>query len=131
MVKHLNSVPSVTIQKGNDVPNQQTVNSQEFARALDRAIKQSSAAQEQGGLTFSKHALSRLQERNIMLDPESVGRLDGAIDKAAKKGSKESLIISDKAAFIVNVPKRRIITALDRAQMQENVFTNIDSTVIA
>ena len=103
-----------------------------FNRVLDQVAKESAIDLKNiEGVSFSKHALERLKDRQIPMDSSQMKRLGGAIDKAAKKGSMESLIISDNAAFIVNVPKRKIITAMDRAQMQENVFTNIDSTVIA
>ena len=106
--------------------------SEGFNDVLDRAISESSRGNLKNvGLSFSKHALNRLKERNISMDSAQMQRLDGAVERAARKGSKDSLIISDDSAFIVNVPRRRIITAMDRAQMTQNVFTNIDSTVIA
>jgi flagellar operon protein len=110
-----------------------TERAKQFGQVLDNAIQESQTRTEQKetGISFSKHALKRLKERNINLDVNKLAKIGGAIDKVAKKGSNESLVISNDAAFIVNVPKRKIITALDKAQMQENVFTNIDSTVIA
>ena len=105
----------------------------EFGQVLDNAIQASQIRTEkkETGISFSKHALKRLKERNINLDVNRLEKIGGAIDKVAEKGSKESLVISNDAAFIVNVPKRKVITALDKMQMQENVFTKIDSTVIA
>ena len=37
----------------------------------------------------------------------------------------------DDNAFVVAVPNRTVITALDKAQMRSQVFTNIDTAVIA
>ena len=34
-------------------------------------------------------------------------------------------------AFVVSVPNRTVITAVDRDHMKQQVFTNIDSAVIA
>jgi len=79
---------------------------------------------------FSHHAEVRMQQRGIELKPEQLARLQSAIDKAAKKGSKEALILMDNMAMIVNVKNKTIVTAIDGAAMKDNVFTNIDSTVI-
>ena len=37
----------------------------------------------------------------------------------------------DKTAFIVNIPNKTVVTAIDVAGSDENVFTNIDSVVFA
>ena len=37
----------------------------------------------------------------------------------------------DGTAFVVAVPKRTVLTAVDPEHMREQVFTNIDSAVIA
>lgn len=84
-----------------------------------------------GGLKFSKHALGRLNERNIELDTSQLERLnDGAI-KAGQKGIKDSLVLVDQLAFIVNVPNQTVVTAMDSTATDENIFTNINGAVIA
>jgi flagellar operon protein len=83
------------------------------------------------GVRFSNHAQKRLQSRDIYLDSENVGRLSDAIDKAEKRGGKSSLVMVDDLAFIVNVPDRTVVTALDKNQRGEGVFTQIDSVVFA
>lgn len=80
-------------------------------------------------IKFSAHAQNRIQQRNIPFGPEDLTPLSHAITKAAEKGSQESLVLMDNRAFVVSVPNRTVITAVDREQMQDNVFTNIDSTV--
>jgi flagellar operon protein len=83
------------------------------------------------GVHFSNHAQKRLQSREITLNSENVGRLSEAIDKAEKRGGKSSLVMVDDLAFIVNVPDRTVVTALDKNQRGEGVFTQIDSVVFA
>ncbi|MBN1127817.1 MAG: flagellar protein [Chitinispirillaceae bacterium] len=83
------------------------------------------------GLKFSAHAETRLASRNIALTPELMGKLEKAIAGAARKGSRDSLIMTRECAFIVNIPNRTVVTAMDGASMKENIFTNIDSAVIA
>ncbi len=60
-----------------------------------------------------------------------MSRLAGAIDKAEKRGGKESLVLVDNLAFIVNVKERLVVTALDEQSRGEGVFTQIDSVVFA
>ncbi len=79
-------------------------------------------------LQFSAHAQERLQQRNINLQDEDIARLEGAVDRIAEKGGKESLIVMDNVSYVVSVPNRTVITAMDEAN--SNVFTNIDSAML-
>jgi flagellar operon protein len=82
-------------------------------------------------LKFSAHAEARLKSRKIELTPERLEQLEGAVNRAQQKGSRDSLVLLSNLAFIVNVPNRTVVTAMDGESLKENVFTNIDSTVIA
>jgi flagellar operon protein len=82
-------------------------------------------------LKFSNHAQKRLQQRNINLTDEGLSRLSSAVDKAEKRGGKESLVLVDDMAFIVNVKDRLVVTALDSVNRGDGVFTQIDSVVFA
>lgn len=82
------------------------------------------------GLKFSKHAAVRLADRNIELSTSQLERLSEGAKKAEKKGIRDSLVIVDEIAFIVNVPSQTVVTAMDSAQTSENVFTNINGAVI-
>lgn len=81
-------------------------------------------------LKFSKHAAFRLSDRGIELSDDQLTRLENGADKARRKGIKDSLVIVDDLAFIVNVPNSTVVTAIDSAQADENVFTNINGAVI-
>jgi flagellar operon protein len=80
---------------------------------------------------FSNHAQKRLESRNISLTDDGINRLTKAVDKADKRGSKESLVMVDDMTFIVNVKQRLVVTALDANSRGEGVFTQIDSVVFA
>lgn len=80
-------------------------------------------------IKISNHAAKRLEARNIHLNETEMGKLKDAVDKAEAKGAKDSLVMMDQTAFIVNIPNRTVITALSMAESKENVFTNIDSVV--
>ncbi|MDR2006530.1 MAG: flagellar protein [Acidaminococcales bacterium] len=80
---------------------------------------------------FSRHALQRLEQREIKLDPEQMDKLRMAVDKAADKGARESLVLMDnQMAFVVSVRNRTVITAMDGASVKDSVFTNIDSAIV-
>jgi flagellar operon protein len=95
-----------------------------FADALSQADRSQQ-------LLFSKHALARVQRRGIELDPSTLGRLSQGVKRAASKGSRDSLVLVDGTAFVVSVSNRTVITAVGSEHMKDNVFTNIDSAVIA
>ncbi len=82
-------------------------------------------------LQFSKHALDRVQRRGIELDGGTLQRLNEGVTRAAGKGSRDSLVLVDGTAFVVSVRNHTVITAVGSEHMKDNVFTNIDSAVIA
>ena len=57
-------------------------------------------------------------------------RLTEGTAKAQQKGIKDSLVIVDDLAFIVNIPNNTVVTAMDQNDTAENIFTNIDGAVI-
>lgn len=85
---------------------------------------------ENSNLKFSKHAAMRLTDRHINLTQEMNTRLENGVEQASEKGIHESLVLVDSLAFIVNVPNRTVVTAMDQNETLNNVFTNIDGAVI-
>ncbi|MFP4697251.1 MAG: TIGR02530 family flagellar biosynthesis protein [Eubacteriales bacterium] len=81
-------------------------------------------------IKFSKHANERLESRNINLSKNQIERLENGVMKAKEKGVKESLILMDNIAFVINVPNQTVITAVEQQNSQNQVFTNIDGAVI-
>jgi flagellar operon protein len=79
---------------------------------------------------FSAHALQRLGERGIVLTRADHQRIESAVDQAAAKGARESLLLMDRLALVVNVPNRTIITVVPQENEENAVFTNIDSVVV-
>lgn len=95
-------------------------NGRDFAAVLDE-VRQ---------VTFSKHAMNRLKERNIDLSSDTLTKLDDTVERMAKKGARESLIYLDDIAMVVSVANRKVITAMDGESANDNIFTNIDSAAI-
>ena len=82
-------------------------------------------------VTFSKHAVQRLERRNLPVDQTVMQRLQDGVDRAAGKGARDAVVLVDDTAFVVSVTNRTVVTAVGKDQMKDHVFTNIDSAVIA
>ena len=81
------------------------------------------------GVEFSKHAISRAQERGIEVTPDLMDQLAGSVIRAQEKGATNILAMDAEKAFIINVPNAKVITAITQEEMRENIFTNIDGAV--
>jgi flagellar operon protein len=82
-------------------------------------------------LTLSAHAEERIRLRNIPFGPQEMARMEEAVEKAGKKGCRDSLVFLDNSAFVVSVRNKTVVTAMDGMNVKDNVFTNIDSAVVA
>ena len=108
------------------IPRQQIGMGLSFQEVLSRTTEQNQVTE----LKFSKHASVRLEQRGIQLTQGQMERLTDATTRAGQKGIKDSLVIVDELAFIVNVPNHTVVTAMESAEAMTNVFTNIDGAVI-
>jgi len=86
---------------------------------------------DQGGVKFSKHATARMESRGINFNTNQMQRLETALSRVSSKGGKESLVMLDDTALVVSIKNDTVVTVVDREQLKNNVFTNIDSAVIA
>lgn len=103
---------------------------QSHSLSFEEILKQKQDVTGSSELKFSKHAAQRLSERNINLSEEQSERLESGVLKANEKGIHESLVIVDSLAFIVNVPNKTVVTAMERSESNDNIYTNIDGAVI-
>ena len=83
-----------------------------------------------GDVKFSNHAVERMRTRGISYGPDDIAKINDAVGRAAAKGSKDSLILMDDSALIVSVKNKTVVTVMDKSALKENVFTNIDSTIV-
>lgn len=102
-----------------------------FASVLNKIQESADNINSEEPVKFSKHAVNRLSMRNIELTHDQMQRLNQGKIEAGEKGIKDSLILVDQLAFIVNVPNNTVVTAMDQTETKNNVFTNIDGAVIA
>ena len=96
-----------------------SVSENSFAQILEQTTSE---------VKFSKHANERLQSRNIDLSYSQKERLNQAVKTAGEKGIKESLVMLDDLAFIVNVKNNTVVTAI--AGGEQKVFSNIDGAIV-
>ncbi len=88
----------------------------------------SNAVDDNEKIEFSKHAKLRMMDRNIKISPSQMKRIENGMVQARDKGIKDSLVLVDNLALIVNVKNNIVVTAVDESK--EKIFTNIDGAVI-
>lgn len=120
----INKPSAVGSNAANSLTRQSGINAARF----ESILKQKQAESEE--IKFSKHAELRLQSRNISLTQVQKDKMKEAVARAEAKGVKDSLVLMDNLAFVVNVRNRTVITAANSNELKENVFTNIDGAVI-
>lgn len=99
----------------------ESVDSNEFKNLFDDEINK---------LNFSSHAIKRIQERQINIDQKEIDKITSATKQLKAKGGQDSLVITDNAAYIIDVAKNTVVTAIDKNNIDQNVFTKIDSTIL-
>lgn len=122
---YVNNSRKIIEQKSESVKNKLINNKGEFGDILKEKISESSEVK------FSKHAELRLNMRNINLSALQKKKLENAVSMAREKGIKDSLVMVDNVALVVNVKSKTVITAVSSSELKDNVFTNIDGAVFA
>ena len=110
-------------------PVQQRKPAGSFGAMLQQELVKNSQPAQAQGVEFSKHAISRAQERGIEVTPDLMDQLAGSVIRAQAKGATNILAMDAEKAFIINVPNAKVITAITQEEMKENIFTNIDGAV--
>ncbi|WP_110943169.1 TIGR02530 family flagellar biosynthesis protein [Inediibacterium massiliense] len=106
--------------------NQTVSRNKPISKGFDQVLNQEINKE----VKFSKHAVERLESRNIKIHPNEMTKINEAVSKANQKGIKEALILMDNKAFVASVKNKTIITVATNEQLKENIFTNIDGAVI-
>lgn len=131
MIQNSNFLTALQLQEQYQNSHKQ-LNAQEIQSGQELSFQEilKNKSEECAGLKFSKHASVRLEQRGIQLTKGQMERLADGTVKAGQKGIRDSLVIVDELAFIVNVPNHMVVTAMDSTDTATNVFTNIDGAVI-
>lgn len=112
-------------QAANGVKIQGQGQSVDFKTLLEQRVNE-----QQSSVIFSKHAQHRIDSRKIDVSSQTLGKLSNAINKAESKGVRDALILNGDTMFIVNIPSKTVVTAIQKGELKDNIFTNIDGTVI-
>ena len=130
LIPNVSSLPS-DVQKAEQANTLKKGQASEFKGLMDHELLQPQVTKKDIGpeVNVSTHAVKRLQERNIELDGNEYMKLKEAMGKLRAKGGHDSLVITNKAAYVVDVDKNTVVTDVDKNNMNENVFTKIDSTI--
>ncbi|ATP39356.1 flagellar protein [Solibacillus sp. R5-41] len=81
-------------------------------------------------LKISKHASERINERNIAISASEWQEITEKVFEARDKGVNQPLVLMEQAALIVSAKNGTVITALDRSEARQQLFTNIDGTIV-
>lgn len=142
LVNGLDRIQNLIPTKPAEIKKPEGTGEASFKEALGEALKSDQATApvlqpklndaktEAAKLKFSNHAIERMQSRGITYSPDDLTKLGEAIKKAAAKGSKDTLVLMDSSALIVSVKNNTVVTVMDKNALKENVFTNIDSTIV-
>lgn len=99
--------------------------------SFDSILRDKVSETKKGGeLKFSKHASKRLTDRNITLSNDQISRLEKGATLSGQKGIKDTLVLMDEYAFIVNTDSNTVVTAMQKDIDGENIYTNIDGAVL-
>ncbi|MBO8155233.1 MAG: flagellar protein [Bacillaceae bacterium] len=81
-------------------------------------------------LKVSKHAQKRMNERDIQISQSTWMHIQEKVQEAKSKGVTDSVVILNDAALVVSAKNNTVITAMDRKEAQEQIFTNINGTIL-
>lgn len=87
-------------------------------------------ASNQQQLKVSKHANERLDERDIKISEQEWQTISNKVFEARSKGVQQPLVLMDQAALIVSAKNATVITAMGRTEVKNQLFTNIDGTIV-
>ncbi|RFU71291.1 flagellar protein [Peribacillus saganii] len=125
MEKSFRPISQVPIQTASQSIKSRRSFQQNFTQHLQSAFNTKTP-----GLTVSKHAQMRLDQRNITIDNERWARVEEKIGEARKMGVTDSLVLLQDAALIVSAKNNTVITAMDRDEASSQIFTNINGTIL-
>ncbi|GEK32558.1 TIGR02530 family flagellar biosynthesis protein [Kurthia sibirica] len=81
-------------------------------------------------IKVSKHAQQRIEQRKIDISATEWHAIEEKIVSAHKKGLNDALVLTKNAALIINVKNQTVITAMNRQEANDQIFTNIDGAIV-
>lgn len=122
---HFRPIQSLPVSRSHQKPIKTNQSAQSpFSLQLESAIQSNSK------LTLSKHAKERLAQRGIEINQERWTKIEDKVRQAKAKGVNDSLVLLKDAALIVSAKNNTVITAMGRQEAAEQIFTNINGTIV-
>lgn len=112
--------PGNTVKQSPNVVSRKKESTQNFQEILNQ----------QNLLKISKHATQRLAQRNIKINEVEWQRITGKVLEAKEKGVQEPLVVTPKTTMIISAKNMTVITVMSREESENQLFTNIDGTII-
>lgn len=109
--------------------HQKPVKSNQLAQT-SFSLQLQSAIETNSKLTLSKHAKERLAQRGINIGEDRWSKIEDKVKQAKAKGVNDSLVLLRDAALIVSAKNNTVITAMGRQEATEQIFTNINGTIV-
>lgn len=81
-------------------------------------------------LKISKHASERIRERNIEITDQLWQTIGEKVQEARQKGVTDSLVVLNEAALLVSAKNNTVVTAMNRGETANRIFTNINGTIL-
>ncbi|HLR74698.1 MAG TPA: TIGR02530 family flagellar biosynthesis protein [Virgibacillus sp.] len=81
-------------------------------------------------LKVSKHAKQRLVERNINISDKQWQKISHKVKEAKQKGVINSVVITNDATLLVSAKNNTVVTAMNREEATDKIFTNINGTIL-
>ncbi|MFD2704802.1 TIGR02530 family flagellar biosynthesis protein [Salibacterium lacus] len=80
-------------------------------------------------LKVSRHAQKRLHDRDVIVTEEQWQKISDKLEEARTKGVKDAVVFTDDSALVVSAKNHTVITAMQRDEAADHIFTNIDGTI--
>lgn len=121
---NIKQLESRLINSSTPINDKQVNSNKNFKEILEKVQEKSEE------IKFSKHALERMDSRDVKLNLEEVKKIEMAFKKAEEKGVKDAFILLGDKGFIASIENKTVITSITNEELKENIFTNIDGAVI-
>lgn len=120
MTHYIHPLQQHAITKTNQLPKQQNKPETSFQSVLKQVTE----------LKISKHAKQRMVERNIQINDEKWQQIHHKVFEAKQKGVTDALVVVDNATLIVSAKNNTVVTALNKDEANNKIFTNINGTIL-
>lgn len=81
------------------------------------------------GPRFNARATTYMEGNKLQLDDDDLSDLSSAIRTLYDRGAREGLVLLDAHAFLINVSRREVVSAMSRRDAAGAIFPQVDATI--